>query len=479
MIQKEKTMRFKIKYVYPIACLLVLMLASSCKKSFLDKQPYGGLPTSEAITNAADMETALNGVYAGLRSPNLYGRFIPLFGDLFADNVYISTTNSNRYLAFFQVNMTVNNSDAEGLWQHAYSVILDANNVINSKLSGSADVDEYRGEALALRALMYFELVKFFAKPYTVDPNGLGVPIVLSYDPFAKPKRNTTAEVYTQIETDLKAAIPLLTMERSSGYFSSAAAEALLARMYQFKGQWANALTTAEDVINNSGYSLLTLNQVQSYWASNTARTDRVETLFEVVNDLVGNAGNDALAYFYDQVGYGDALASEDLYETYSGSDVRRDLILTSSPIRGDVKVVNKYPNSRQPDKDEVKVIRMSEVYLIAAEAAYQTNNETLAKQYLNAVATERDPAFAGYTSTGDALLEDILLERRKELAFEGHRYWDLARYNRDVVRVDIADNYTGVPLSIEAGNFRRILPIPQSELDANPNIRDQQNLGY
>jgi hypothetical protein len=122
----------------------------------------------------------------------------------------------------------------------------------------------------------------------------------------------------------------------------------------------------------------------------------------------------------------------------------------------------------------------MSEVYLIAAEAAYQTGNESLARTYLNAVAKERDPAFAGYSSSGAALLADILLERRKELAFEGHRYWDLARYNMDVVRVNLAGNYPGnVPLVIAANNFRRIFPIPQAELDANPSIREQQNPGY
>ncbi len=77
------------------------------------------------------------------------------------------------------------------------------------------------------------------------------------------------------------------------------------------------------------------------------------------------------------------------------------------------------------------------------------------------------------------ALLNDILLERRKELAFEGHRYWDLARYNLNVVRVNLSGNYPGVPLIIAATNFRRILPIPQAELDANPNIRSQQNPGY
>lgn len=459
--------------------LLVLLLVPSCKKDFLDREPFSSQPTPQAITNLDDMETALNGVYAGLRSINLYGRTIPLFGDLFADNVYISTTNSNRYLDFFQVNMTVNNGNANGIWTDAYNVILNANNVIHSSVTGTAQANQYRGEALAVRALMYFELVKHFARPYTVNPNGLGVPLVLTYDPFIKPTRNTTAEVYAQIEKDLKDAIGLMIVSRSSAYFTRTAAKALLARMHQFKGEWSKALSVAEEVINTSGYKLLPLSQVQSYWATNIPRTDRLETLFEVVFDLAGNAGNDALAYFYDQAGYGDALAAEALYQLYEPTDVRLGLMLPFSPTRGDVRVVNKYPNTTQSDKDEVKVIRLSEVYLIAAEAAFHTGNDDKALIYLNAVATERDPAFAGYPSAGNALLQDILLERRKELAFEGHRYWDLARYNMNVVRIDLADNYTGVPITIAANNFRRVLPIPQAELDANPNIRGQQNPGY
>ena len=460
--------------------LLILFFFSACKKDFLNKEPYGSLPTGEAITNAADMRTALNGIYAALRSPNLYGRTIPLVGDLLADNVYISTTNSNRYLEFQNINFTVNNANAAGIWQTAYNAILDANNVINSSLQGTAEIAQYRGEALALRALLYFELVKFFAQPYNVAPNALGVPLILTYDPFVKPKRNTVSEVYAQIEKDFKDAIPLLTMDRSSGYITKYAAKALLARTHLFKGEWDQALTTAQDVINNSGYSLLNLNQVAGYWASNTPRSDKLETLFEVVFDLVGNAGNNSLAYFYDQNGgYGDALAAQALYNLYSATDVRRSLILPSSPTRGNVRVVNKYPNSSQPDKDEVKVIRLSEVYLIAAEAAYQSGKQVLARDYLNAVATRRDPSFTGNTTSGTTLLQAILTERRKELAFEGHRYWDLARYNMDVVRVNIGGNYTGVPLVIPAGYFRRILPIPQSELDANPNIRAEQNPGY
>src|SRR6478735_10491849 len=431
-----------------LAGLIVLasiVALSSCKKSFLDLRPYTSVSSDVAITNESDMQAALNGAYGNMNSANLYGRSTPLFGDLVADNVYISTINSNRYLDFFQINYTVTDGNGQGIWQSAYSTILRANNVINSSLEGNENIDQLRGEALAIRGLMYFELIKFFAKPYTVDPNALGVPLILVYDPTIKPQRNTVQEVYAQIEKDFTDAANLMTQDKSSGFFTKWAARALLARMYQFKGEWDKALTTAEDVINNSGYSLLTLNDVQSFWQNNTDRSDKLEVLFEVVFDATNNIGNSSLPYFYDQTGYGDALATESLYDLYSNTDVRKDLFIVGSPIRGaDAKVVNKFPNAGSADKDETKVIRMSEVYFIAAEAAYHSNDETTALTYLNGVATERDPGFAGYSASGQALLDDILLERRKELAFEGHRYWDLVRNNLDVTRIDLANNYPG-----------------------------------
>ncbi len=153
------------------------------------------------------------------------------------------------------------------------------------------------------------------------------MPLILTYDPFKKPQRNTTAEVFTQIKKDLDEAITLMTFQRSSGYFTQVAAKALLARMHQFKGEWSSALSVAEDVIMNSDYRLVGLSQYQGYWASNTPRNDGLETLFEVVFDLVGNAGNNSLAYFYDQEGYGDALAAQSLFNIYAATDVRRSLI--------------------------------------------------------------------------------------------------------------------------------------------------------
>ena len=129
------------------------MLVSSCKKNFLDLRPYSSLLHQILLYPMYRIcKRALSGAYTNLLSANLYGRSIPLFGDLVADNVYISTINSNRYLDFFQINYTVTNGNAQGIWQSAYSTILSANNVINSSLQGSAEIDQLRGEALALRA---------------------------------------------------------------------------------------------------------------------------------------------------------------------------------------------------------------------------------------------------------------------------------------------------------------------------------------
>ncbi|MEO8109257.1 MAG: RagB/SusD family nutrient uptake outer membrane protein [Ginsengibacter sp.] len=473
--------KYKLNFFITIAGVALTFLFTSCKKDFLDLKPFDKVSSDVAISNVSDMQAAVSGTYAELESANLYGRSVPLFGDLVADNVIISTKNSNRYLDFFQINYTVNNGNALGIWQDAYTTILRANNVINSSLSGTTQIDQLRGEAESIRALMYFELVKFFAKPYITDPTAPGVPVVLTYDPTLKPTRNTVTEVYAQIEKDLTDAAALMTEDKSSGFFTKYAAKGLLARMYLYKGEWAKALAAAEDVINNSGYSMLQLNDVLPYWDNNTDRSDKLESLFDVVFDANSTISNSSLAYFYDQSGYGDALASESLYNLYSNTDIRKDLIIVGSPIRGaTAKVVNKYPNAGSADKDETPVLRMSEVYFIAAEAAYHLNDNAKALLYLNAVATQRVASFGGYTSTGATTLNNILLERRKELAFEGHRYWDLVRNNLDVVRVNLAGNYLGnVPLTLPVGDFHRIFPIPQVELDANPNLRDQQNAGY
>ena len=466
------------KILFLISAVIMIALPS-CKKSFLNLFPYDQVPQDQAIADEAGMQAAVNGLYAALRGTNLYGRSVPFYGDILSDNTFISSQNSNRYLAEFNYTYISTNANSQGTWGSAFNAILRANNIINANVPASANASQLKGEALTMRALMYLTLVTYFAKPYTVDPNADGVPIVLTYDPFLKPSRAKVSEVYAQIDKDLSDAFGLLNATKNSSYVTKYAARAIQARVALFKGDYANAKTYALDVVTNGGFTLTTAANLFNYWKNPAPVSNKLETIFEITNDAVNNNGTNALAYFYDQGGYGDAIGADDLYNKYSATDARLGLFITGTRAGQTVRIVNKYPNtSNAADKDDVKVIRYAEVLLTLAEAYYKTSDETNAKVYLNLLAKQRDPSFAGYSSTGAQLLSDIILERRKELAFEGMRYLDLLRLNQDVVRVNVNNNYVGItPLTLATTNFRRIFPIPQNELDVNTNIT--QNTGY
>jgi starch-binding outer membrane protein, SusD/RagB family len=468
-----------MKKILFFVSLVLIIATSSCKKKFLDLFPYDQVPQDKAIIDEAGMQAAVNGLYAQLRNTSLFGRSLPLYGDIIADNVFISTQNSNRYIAEFNYTYTNTNADMLGTWGEAYKAILRANNVINSTVASSANANQLRGEALTIRALMYFELVNWYAKQYVVDKDAEGVPLLLTYDPFAKPNRAKVSEVYAQIDKDLSDAVGLLNATKSSSYVTKYVARALQSRVALFKGDWEGAKTAALDVVNNGGYTLAAAANLFAYWKNAAPTSTKLETIFEVTNDAVNNNGTNALAYFYDQAGYGDAISSDDLYNQYSATDARLGLFITGVRASQTVRIVNKYPNtSNAADKDDVKVIRYAEVLLTLAEAYFRTGDETNALLYLNKVAKQRDPSFAGYASSGTQLLNDIILERRKELSFEGMRYLDLQRLQRDVMRVNINNNYIGItPLTLPVDNFRRIFPIPQNERDANAEM--SQNPGY
>src|SRR6202007_564876 len=138
------------------------------------------------------------GTYATTRSVNLYGRTLPVKGDLMSDNAFVTTANSGRYISMNNYVFNTVDGDASGAWASAYLVIKNANTVINSTLATSTNVSQYKGEALALRALMHFELVRNFATPYTINSAAPGIPVVTTFDQTAKPARPTVKDVYTQ-----------------------------------------------------------------------------------------------------------------------------------------------------------------------------------------------------------------------------------------------------------------------------------------
>jgi hypothetical protein len=269
-----------------VATALLLSLAS-CEKSFLELTPPTSLTPEYALASEADLQVALRGAYAGLKTTGLYGRSLPVLGDLMADNTYISVQNTGRYPGFSLYNYTVGDGDVTALWQNAYTVILRANNIINAKVADNANVLQYKGEAYAIRALAYFNLVRYFATPYTKDPTALGVPVITVYNPDTKPGRAKVSEVYDQINRDLTQAFTLMTKFTNSSQFSKYAAEALQAKVYLTMGNMAAAKTAALDVINNSGFTAVTAANHASYWAGVAPLTSKLETLFEVSFDAV------------------------------------------------------------------------------------------------------------------------------------------------------------------------------------------------
>ncbi len=463
---------FKQASIILVVCIFML---TSCSKNFINRNPFDSVPSGDAITDEASMQNALNGAYAKLRDVGIYGRDLPVIGDLQADNTFIEVQNAGRYIPQYQYNFTATDGVYTELWNAAYACILRVNQIIDANITG-VNADAIKAQAYAIRALMYFKLVNAYARPYTDDPNAAGVPLILHYDPYAQPARNTVKEVYTQIINDYTTGFNSAPSYTNSVTLSKYAIEGLLARAYLYMGDNANAKDAAVDVINNSEFSLVSVDQYAALWADPGIHTDAVEIMFEVDADIVNNNNFDDLGGIYANV-YQDIYCTQDLYNLYSNTDVRTSVLIPATTKAGaPAVIVYKYQNAANTkDRDNIKVLRLSEIYLIAAEASLPTNEDD-AKTYLNSIAQTRDPYFPGYNSSGTDLLNDIITERRKELAFEGDRFYDLNRLKRGIERQSDPASIPG-PLSIPYADYHRVAPIPQSELQANPNI--QQNPGY
>ena len=179
------------------------------------------------------------------------------------------------------------------------------------------------------------------------------------------------------------------------------------------------------------------------------------------------------LGYMYLKVGYGDVIPTTDLMSLYSATDLRQNWFY----VDGDYTYTSKYPGIEggKAGVDNIPVTRLSEAYLNAAEANYELGNEDLARTQLDAIRQRADASAPASTETAGPLREKILLERRKELAYEGHRFWDLKRRGLNIERVDLT--VPNATATVVAGSNDFAYPIPQIEIEVNSNI--VPNPGY
>ena len=502
-----------LKSIYKVmGCAILAASLSSCVNDWLDVAPSDGTDADAALTSSSDLAAARTGMYKALKgNSNLvdyYGQQFFVYGDVHAgdDYQYNNLGGSNRASFYYDMNyQTASEFNTSTVsWQSPYVVIGRANRIIAAAEGGAlsdaaeakATIDQYAAEAKVLRALAHFDLVRIYGKPYTEDQGAsLGVPLVTEVlESNAKPARSTVAEVYTQVVKDLTEAISsnALATETEPGYVSVWGAKAILSRVYLNMGDYANALSVAEDIIKNSGAALWTRDQYFKAWDASTPNES--EFLFRL--NVAGSTDNNDLngiGNLQQRDGYKEMVATKKFVDmlTSDPEDVRNDMFLPATAAKevatyGTNKVyLNKLrgQGGNLRNVTIVPIIRLSEVYLTAAECAFRNNDKTKAVEYLNDLVKNRTTTEASLATVDNITLERILIERRKELIGEGQRYFDALRNNETITRyTSEADKGWHKTLSKDAQSFDRdyfkaIAAIPQAEINANPNIK--QNTGY
>lgn len=431
----------------------VLIISVGCSKR-LDTLPTTSVDAGVALKTSSDVKAALVGAYSGFGDPDFYGGRIFMEADLLANNNEINW--SGTYQGFTQMNnkaITKDNPFAEDSWLDGYTAINDVNNVLNAiAVVNKSDSARVEGEAKFIRGASYFELVRMYAKAWNDgDPaTNLGVPIVLTptatITESSKVKRNTVAEVYAQVISDLTNAEALL--PKANGFYATkSAAAAILARVYLQQRDYANALQAANRAIVNSG-AALTESYADAFVAGNTR-----EDIFAI--QVTSTSGIQGFNEFYSSAQRGDIQIEDKHLNLYEAGDDRKNLFYDDNGSIYTGKFEQLYGN--------VHIVRLAELLLVRAECNFRLGSQVGAKPLddINAIRGRADlSALAGDQLT----LDRILLERKLELAFEGVSLHDLKRLQ------------TGVG-NLSWNSPRLILPIPYREIVANPSLI--QNEGY
>ncbi|MBS1379905.1 MULTISPECIES: RagB/SusD family nutrient uptake outer membrane protein [Parabacteroides] len=482
----------KLKYNL-IAIALLGFSFSSCS-DFLEQNPQTDLSENDFYKTADDILSAVNGVYSSLQEGDIYGNWY-VFGEIPSDNTRNqlsgSVTTQNEFDQFY---IDTQNSMIANFWKAAYKVINRTNTVlgridgieINTELA-----NRYKLECKFIRALMYFNLVRVYGD----------VPLVLkeisiseSYDILREPKEN----VYNQIIADLKEAqdLPVSYSTAEDGRATQGAAKALLANVYMTLHKYAEAETILAEIINSGRYSLLentpgSLNIDGYKNVFSPVNHNSKEGIFEIqfLKGGYGEGSNYANNFAPENSGTnvvavggtgGNNIPEMDIYNAYEEGDLRRDFSMSLGYYdnrKNNEWVESRYvckfmdvPYQNNDASNNYPVIRYADVILMYAEALNQNGKTAEACKYLNMTrrrgfgyqTTETSPVDLQTTDKAQFALM-VEQERRVELAFENHRWFDLIRTGRAV------EVMKSKGFSLNETNL--ICPIPQKQIDVNPKL--------
>ena len=449
------------KYNYKIIVLSLLTFSFVGCDDNLNITPEQAITTEMAIKTPSNLKKILNNAYGDARSSALYGGGIGLAaellandGDLYWDGTYVQPDQYDEKA------ILTDNSFVESMWLRAYKISNETNIILDNLgvFTDASDKDITQGEAKFLRGLVYFDLARLFAKPYVAGAvnNQLAVPIILEpiLDPakITFPSRNTLEEVYKQVLLDLTDAYALLPATNGV-YATKYSAAALLARVYLQKGDYINARNMANVVINNSG-ARLTATFAKAFNNSENSTEDlfawQVSSQDISSNDFnVFWAGYD----FGGRSGNPDISIEDQHFDIYDDTNDERNNFFYEADNICTTKWKNQYGN--------IPFLRLAEMILIRAEANFRSGT-AVGRSPLDDINALRNRSGAAALNSVD--LATILMERKRELAFEGFALFDAKRLQQNIGS-----------LPFNADNL--VLPIPLREMDVNKNL--VQNPGY
>lgn len=487
----------------------LLLAGSACRKTYL---PSTAIDEASALTNAGDIETATIGTYALFKNEG-YVRSGHFLMEYPTDEVAQGQNSSDDLTRAYRYTHLVTSGHPALFWTQAYRAASAANRIIAViDDNANAEMRQLKGENLFIRAMMHFNLVRIFGRPY---PQGgganPGVPILkegLTDEQQLQLARSTVKEVYDFVITDLLKAADMMTLRKTNSFASKEVAWALLSRVYLYKEDNAKAVEYADKVIGTSAtgadatgrYSLVQGSAYQNYFRG--VPDGNSETIFCIRHIKTEDRGYGAIGSMYfsgdasgnpqNQAfsGWGEIYASKKYVDFLSlnAADLRNSFI---SPYRvaGVLQMNTKltpntpmyYINKYSLQEGIVNLsspvyLRLAEMYLNRAEANAKLGNAQAALNDVNLLRRRAGLSgtalhtTASVAAAGKTILDVVLEERWLELAFEGHRAYDLFRNNRAMVR-----NYPGshvvsgnVNQTVTAGDNRVVFYIPQAEIDRN-----------
>jgi len=435
-----------------------------------------------------NFEIALNGMYSSFFTYYSNGAGVQGLPDILSDNAIIARTGRTSNQVFSDFTYGANDFGyVTSVFNNAYTSVRRANLMISQidNIEGEAERDNILGQALAGRAFAHLDLVRTYAKIPTqsADANAsLGITYIKEpIEALSQLERETVSSNYADIITDLTDALALINDENQTGAFNKNSVRGMLSRVYLYNGDYQDVI----DVVDDITAPLATRTELPNLYLDENDAGLLVE--FAVNTDSETNFNN--VGVIYSQT-IGGATVSEyvldfRLFNLLQITDIRRNIITFTASNEGfTYNGINKFigETGQVNGRVDIKALRVAEAVLNKAEAQFELGDEEGALATLDMLRAQRFSPFAAGSESGQELEDAIQLNRRIELAFEGHRFYDLKRRGESIVRGTTGDlsNGSGTPhvtQTVEAGNFRFQLPIPQAEINVNPNYT--QNEGY